>query len=433
MYTRLVQPPQGHPRGEALPQQRFECLGERPLDVELDVAIRAEGQHPHRREVRCEVQQQLQRRLVSPVKIVEQEYPRRFLRRTLQVFEERTEDQPSQLVGRNVRRWRNVAIHATQARRHRGNLRGQIPHRGTHRLRDEAHRLLGDLHERHEGRRAFHLVAVAGETEAAALSRGGHDLAGQARLADAGLAAEQNEATLARQHAIQQSRKLDRLGLTSNEWRTLHGLRGRLDRRACRGRPRATAQRRQIRQQLRGGLVAFGARLGERAGDDRSEAGHALGVPGSTSRGVPQNRGHRVARTVAKEWVRARGKLVQHDAERKDVRTGIELGAEHLLGRHVGRCAEPRAGLGQQGRGLIAGARWPIHLLGQAEVHDLHMALRRQHDVGRLEIAMDDAPAVGGVEGLSQLVGDARSPGASAAARARPPRAASRLRRTPSR
>jgi hypothetical protein len=45
-------------------------------------------------------------------------------------------------------------------------------------------------------------------------------------------------------------------------------------------------------------------------------------------------------------------------------------------------------------------------VLGQPEVHHLHVPLRCDHDIGRLEIAMDDVPAMSGVQRLGQLVGD---------------------------
>ncbi len=60
--------------------------------------------------------------------------------------------------------------------------------------------------------------------------------------------------------------------------------------------------------------------------------------------------------------------------------------APRLLGRHVGRGAHDGAGAGLLGV--------PLHLLGQAEVGDLGLAVERQQDVGRLQVAVDDAPRV---------------------------------------
>ena len=44
--------------------------------------------------------------------------------------------------------------------------------------------------------------------------------------------------------------------------------------------------------------------------------------------------------------------------------------------------------------------------LRQAEVEDFDRTIRRDLDVGRLQIAMDDASLVRGVEGERQLTGD---------------------------
>jgi hypothetical protein len=40
------------------------------------------------------------------------------------------------------------------------------------------------------------------------------------------------------------------------------------------------------------------------------------------------------------------------------------------------------------------------HVLRQAEVHDLDVSVRRQHDVGRFEIAMDNAGPVRELNGF---------------------------------
>ncbi len=43
---------------------------------------------------------------------------------------------------------------------------------------------------------------------------------------------------------------------------------------------------------------------------------------------------------------------------------------------------------------------------GQAEVQDLHPAVRRDHDVGRFQVAVRDALAVGNTQGVGQRDGD---------------------------
>ena len=75
--------------------------------------------------------------------------------------------------------------------------------------------------------------------------------------------------------------------------------------------------------------------------------------------------------------------LVEHQAERVDVAARRDLAAGELLGRHVGR----RAGA----QHFAGGA-------GEAEVGDPDLAAAVEHDVRRLEIAMDDAAIVRGGE-----------------------------------
>ena len=173
-------------------------------------------------------------------------------------------------------------------------------------------------------------------------------------------------------------------------------------------------------EQLGGALMPPGAGLGEHAVDDRTESGDLVRIARSRCRRIAQNRRHRLGRIVAEKRMAAGRELVQDHAEREDIGARIERGAEHLLGRHVGRCADPRAGVGEDGAATVVAAlhcpaAWPKarvrqmrrhDLLGEAEVHDLHVPLRRHHHVGGLEVAMDDAAAMGGVERLGQLVRD---------------------------
>ena len=82
--------------------------------------------------------------------------------------------------------------------------------------------------------------------------------------------------------------------------------------------------------------------------------------------------------------------LEQDDADRVEVASPIDGGSRCLLGRHVVGRADRNAG-GRELRGLVERFR-------DAEVHELHHALAilgvGQHDVVRLQIAMDDAVPV---------------------------------------
>jgi hypothetical protein len=83
----------------------------------------------------------------------------------------------------------------------------------------------------------------------------------------------------------------------------------------------------------------------------------------------------------------------------------LEEGGEHLglLRGHVGRRPghRPRAAQARrrvQRGGVVAARPGVRRQLGEAEVQDLHDAVRRHHDVAGLEVAVDHAPRVGGAE-----------------------------------
>ena len=86
--------------------------------------------------------------------------------------------------------------------------------------------------------------------------------------------------------------------------------------------------------------------------------------------------------------------LIENAAEGKDVRAGIDGLAENLLGRHVAWRAD------DQSRGRDSGNA----NLGHAEVSQFHQAFRREHDIGRLDIAMHDSAGVGVGEGVEELL-----------------------------
>src|SRR5204862_1942055 len=98
----------------------------------------------------------------------------------------------------------------------------------------------------------------------------------------------------------------------------------------------------------------------------------------------------------AGERAASRGYLVQHDAERKQVAARVQLLAARLLGGHVRHRAEGRAGTGDLvvggGRELRLARALPRLLqLGQSKVEDFGFATPSHEDVGRLDVAVDDA------------------------------------------
>ena len=103
--------------------------------------------------------------------------------------------------------------------------------------------------------------------------------------------------------------------------------------------------------------------------------------------------------------------LVHDAAERPDVGAAVERQPARLLGAHVGGRPHHRVGAGlarrQRVRSGLVAARIGDDGFGQAEVEHLHHAVGRELDVGRLQIAVDDALFVRGVERVHDLAGDA--------------------------
>src|SRR6478609_9158803 len=108
---------------------------------------------------------------------------------------------------------------------------------------------------------------------------------------------------------------------------------------------------------------------------------------------------------VACERQFTRQTLEEDDAEREDVGPGIERLPERLFWRHVAGRSGDVLGLGRHlFRVLIV-----LKERGrsrQAEVHDLYVPARGQDDVGRLDVAMNDAFVVRRGERLSDLARD---------------------------
>ena len=98
---------------------------------------------------------------------------------------------------------------------------------------------------------------------------------------------------------------------------------------------------------------------------------------------------------VALERLATGQELIEHDAQAEDVRTAVDPVplAPGLLGAHVGRGADELA--------LLAAIVVPQR---QPEVSHPRLALEIDEDVGRLDVAVDQAPGVG----MVQCLGDHR-------------------------
>ncbi len=122
----------------------------------------------------------------------------------------------------------------------------------------------------------------------------------------------------------------------------------------------------------------------------------------------------KVGRIGAMEGMAAGGKLIEDQAEGEDVGLDAGLAGDELLRRHVGDGAAA-SGVGGARVGRVALAVGPggIELglvrsqpTGEAEVENFDEAAIGEHDVGGLEVAMEDAQIVRGGEAVRDL--DAR-------------------------
>ncbi len=94
--------------------------------------------------------------------------------------------------------------------------------------------------------------------------------------------------------------------------------------------------------------------------------------------------------------------LVEDDSERVDIAPAVDAEALRLLGREVGRRSHDEAGLSD----VVVSADSPR----DAEVGHLHLAVPGEKDVARLDVAVDDAVAMGIAESLRDVGGDGGGP-----------------------
>jgi membrane dipeptidase len=112
-------------------------------------------------------------------------------------------------------------------------------------------------------------------------------------------------------------------------------------------------------------------------------------VQGRLGLDVHEQRGHGVLGPVGHV---TRQELERHDRQRIDVAALVHPPAACLLGAHV---------LGSAHR--VAGSRRSFTALGDAEVHHADAPLAVEHDVGGLEVAVDDAGGVNGFQPAGRL------------------------------
>ena len=158
----------------------------------------------------------------------------------------------------------------------------------------------------------------------------------------------------------------------------------------------------EVRQNLGDRLVAGRPVSCHAAGEDLLDVQRGLRIQfRHRLRFVREPPDHHLVRRIARERNLAAGHLVEDHAEREDVRPRVGLLAPHLLRRHVERRPQNGAHL----RHGAAGER-----LGEAEVGQVRRAGRVEHDVLRLQVAVDDALLVRRREPLADLTEQREEP-----------------------
>ena len=163
--------------------------------------------------------------------------------------------------------------------------------------------------------------------------------------------------------------------------------------------------------EIGGGLVAELAIFLEGFVEDVLQVGREVAVDGSGRWGmVVEELVEDDGAGGSAEGVVCGGHFVEDNAEGEEVAAGVEEFAAGLLGRHVGDGAEGGAGaselvaFGDAGFGGVAGSSGID--AGEAEVEDFGLAGGGDEDVGGFDVAVEDAFAMGGFEGVGELSAD---------------------------
>ncbi len=258
---------------------------------------------------------------------------------------------------------------------------------------------------------ALVLVELAGGEQAARRDEHLVQLVDHRGLADPGIAGDEHQLRRAIGHDPVEGREqrvdlalaaVERLGDQQPVRHVLRAQRERVDAAVCLPfRPAAT----EVGRDARGGLVAILGGLGQKPHHDRRERPWDAVGPLARRRRLPGDVAmdplHRIG---GDEGRRPRQHLVEGDAQRVEVAAGIDraVHAAGLLRRHVGE--RPGDHLGRLGG--LALARQPR---GDAEADQPYGAGRGvDQDVGRLDVLVDEAPLVEPAQRVRQADGDAQ-------------------------
>src|SRR5579862_129551 len=166
----------------------------------------------------------------------------------------------------------------------------------------------------------------------------------------------------------------------------------------------------EFRTHFGGALIAELAILLKGSADDVVEPGRQISVEAQYGNGLAFENGvEDDAGTLALEGQSAGGHFVQDHAERKEIGAGVEIFGADLFGRHVGDGADGGAGTGQMLAGGVlsqtVGDRGPTaYLRGfhlrEAKIEDFGVAAVGDKNIGGLDVAVNDAFGVSGVQGV---------------------------------
>ncbi len=116
------------------------------------------------------------------------------------------------------------------------------------------------------------------------------------------------------------------------------------------------------------------------------------------------NAGHGGGETIALEGLLTAQHLIEDEAEREDVGAAVVALLEQDFGSHIGGSAA-RGSHGLHAFGGVVGVAAP-GAAGDAEVENLHPVAGGNHDVFGLDVAVNDAFFVRGLQSLAALSGN---------------------------
>ena len=236
-HAPALETPQGQPLREPAAAEVFDRARERTPHLELDVTVGAEDQDRQLGQPVGHVLEQQQRRLIGPVKVVEDDQQRSDLCRPRQEVADRVEQVAPFLLRRQVHRRWDVVEGAPELRADARDLSGRFSEDRPERLRalGAGEGLLEDLDPRGVRSGALPLDAVSGQDADAQAIGLRRELLRQARLAHAGLTADQHQGAPSRGGVLERAPEIGQFLLALDEGCALQHPR------AGRGRRRALA------------------------------------------------------------------------------------------------------------------------------------------------------------------------------------------------